>query len=145
MAPRFRRPCLPLATKSNPARPFSSCASCRTISCPPPLARQPSPNRPPPPQERFPLPLQFGRPSFPLRLPRPRRSALTRYRKRLPHPLQSKIDPPRAQLPHLQDRQHPAQYHRCAQDSRRNSPSAVGLFTRFPTVGKSRKVLAFNK
>src|SRR6266852_3335457 len=149
MAQKFRRPCSPPATKSNPAKRYLWFASCRTISCPPPLARQPLPNRQPPPQEKSPLPLQlplqFGRPSFPLRLHRPRRRALTRYRKRLPHPLQSKIDPPRAQLPHLQDRQHPAQYHRCAQDSRRNSPSAVGLFTRFPTVGKSRKVLAFNK
>src|SRR5713101_4909793 len=112
MAPRFRRPCSRLATKSNPAKPFSSCASCRTISCPPPLARQPLPNRQPLPQEKspLPLPLQFGRPWFPRQFLRPRRRALTRYRKRLRHPPQSKIDPPNVLSPLLRDRQYLARY-----------------------------------
>ncbi len=147
MAQKFRRPCSPPATKSNPAKRYLWFASCRTISCPPPLARQPLPNRQPPPQEKSLVrpPLRFSHPSFPLRLHRLRRRALTRYRKRLRHPPQSKIDPPNVLSPLLRDRQYLARYPLHASASHPLSPSAVGPFTKFPAVGKSRKVLAFNK
>src|SRR5260370_17911959 len=84
MAPRFRKPYLPPATKSNPAKLFLLFASCRTISCPHPahkfLVRHPSLRKEKP---RRPLPLEnfqrpprrlFARPLFlhrPPRSPRP--------------------------------------------------------------------------
>src|SRR6266478_1030893 len=152
MAQKFRRPCSPPATKSNPAKRYLWFASCRTISCPPPLARQRSPSRKPLPnrqslpQEKSPLQLPllfFARPSFPNQFPLPPRSALTRYPKDLGPLLASKIDPPQGRSLQLQDLQHPPRRHAPASHPR--SPSAVGPFTKFPAVGKSRKVSAFNK
>src|SRR6266478_509100 len=128
MAQRFRRPCSPPATKSNPAKPFLSYALLRTTNSPqPPPARHPLPNRQPLPQEKspLPLPLQFAHLSFPRRFLRPRRRALTRYRKRLRHPPQSKIDPPNVLSRQLQDRRHLAPHSRRAQASHPPSPSAV--------------------
>src|SRR6266478_2677569 len=147
MAQRFRRPCSPAATKSNPAKPFSSSASFPTTSSQQsPLARKPLPNRWPQPQEKSRVQLRprFARRSF-LPLPCPRRIGLT-SRPKLPHRLrQSKIDLPSARLLKHQDRRHPSRRRRHASASRPPSLSAVGPFTRFLTVGRSRKVLAFNK
>src|SRR6266480_945085 len=148
MARRFRRPCSLPATKSNPAKLFSLCASFPTTSLLQLLpAPRPSLNRQPPSlgKSRLQLPLPFVRPSLPCPLPLPRQTALTKCRIRLNSRLPPKYDPSQAWSRQLQDRQRLPPYRQYALASHPRSPSAVGLFTRFPTAGKSRKVLAFNK
>src|SRR5216683_3668369 len=148
MAQRFRRPCSLPATKSSPAKPFSSSASFATTSYPQlPPARRPSANRQPPPQEKSPaqLPLPFARPLFQLQLPRSRRTAVTRRPMLLRPPHQPKTAPPNVQPLPLLARPRPAPHYLRAPANPLPSPSAVGPFTTFPTVGKSRKALAFNK
>src|SRR5713226_4552546 len=147
MAQRFRRPCSPPATKSNPAKPFSSSTSFRTISSPQAPPPTLSLNRQPHPQEKSPVLLapRLIRLSLPRLLQRLCQTAPTRRPMRLRHPRQSKIDPPSGQSPPLPKLQHPARHSLRVPASPRYSASAVGPFTRFQTVGKSRKVLAFNK
>src|SRR5260370_22313395 len=115
MAQRFRRPCSPLGTRSNPARPFSSFASFGTTSYQRLLpVRRPLVSRHPPPQEKCSvlLPLRFARPSFrrrpPCPLPQPRQSAPTRCPIRPPLPLHSKIDRPHTRASQRNGRPRPA-------------------------------------
>src|SRR5260370_3334644 len=89
MAQRFRRPCSPPATKSNPARPFSSFASSPTTSylLPPPVPTPPLSRQPPyQGKSKLQFPRKFARPLLPLLPPRPPQTALTSRPHRLPHP-----------------------------------------------------------
>src|SRR5260370_912675 len=148
MAQRFRRPCSPPATKSSPAKPFSLCASFRTTNSPQiPPAQRLSLNRQALLEENFPvqLPLRLANLSLRALLPLPRPNARTRPPTHLRLPHQSKIAPPNVQSPQLQGLPHRAPHYLRAPANLLPSPSAVGPFARFPMVGKSKKVLAFNK